>query len=360
MYRVIVISILVDPNSLVFKFAAEMSANQSDFEDQVSMTVDDDEISGYESDCGDSNSAVSDRFDVFTRNGMIRLEEENSAHDIIKTCFLSGMGFAGGDTNLVAIHKNVSSDLTRQARFESFKIFSQAVAQKCGGDAKVKYAWYGGSKDELCEILVHGFSRCREPAPNEQSYGVGVHLFSPVFAYDGALSSAVDERGLRHMLLCRVILGKMETVAPGSKQSHPSSKEMDTGVDNLQFPRRYVVWSAFMNSHIFPVYVVSFKAPSPNVVSGIHPGIQPRQANTSKPTSPWVTFPALMFTLAKFLPPPKMLLIVKSHNEFRAKRITRPQLIRKVRQIVGDNLLIQVIKGFRSKSLHPASAKRTV
>lgn len=185
MYRVIVISILVDPNSLVFKFAAEMSANQSDFEDQVSMTVDNDEISGYESDCGDSNSAVSDRFDVFTRNGMIRLEEENSAYDIIKTCFLSGMGFAGGDTNLVAIHKNVSSDLTRQARFESFKIFSQAVAQKCGGDANVKYAWYGGSKDELCEILVHGFSGCREPAPNEQSYGVGVHLISPVFAYDG-------------------------------------------------------------------------------------------------------------------------------------------------------------------------------
>lgn len=66
------------------------------------------------------------------------------------------------------------------------------------------------------------------------------------------------------MLLCRVILGKMETVAPGSKQYHPSSKEMDTGVDNLQFPRRYVVWSAYMNSHIFPVYVVSFKAPSPN------------------------------------------------------------------------------------------------
>lgn len=54
-----------------------------------------------------------------------------------------------------------------------------------------------------------------------------------------------------------------------------------------------------------------------SVVSGIQPSIQPRQANTSKPTSPWVTFPALMFTLAKFLPPPKMLLIVKSHNEFR-------------------------------------------
>ncbi|KAI5352335.1 hypothetical protein L3X38_005226 [Prunus dulcis] len=52
------------------------------------------------------------------------------------------------------------------------------------------------------------FGRCREPAPNEQSYGVGVHLISPVFAYDGALSSAVDERGLRHMLLCRVIWGR--------------------------------------------------------------------------------------------------------------------------------------------------------
>ncbi|KAI5352336.1 hypothetical protein L3X38_005227 [Prunus dulcis] len=91
--------------------------------------------------------------------------------------------------------------------------------------------------------------------------------------------------------------------------------------------------------------LVSFKAPSPNVVSGIQPSIQPRQANTSKPTSPWVTFPALMFTLAKFLPPSKMLLIVKCHKRIQSKE---------------DFASTADTETFRSKSLHPASAKRTV
>ncbi|KAM0987461.1 hypothetical protein ACFX13_011770 [Malus domestica] len=325
-----------------------MSTDQFEFEDQISMTIDnDEEILDSGSDCGDSNAAVSDRFGVFTRSGMIRVDDESLEHEIIKKSFVSGMGLAGRDTNIVAVHKNLSSDPTRKARFESFKIFSQAVASKCGGNASVKYAWYGGSKEELCDVLVHGFNRCREPVPNEVSYGVGVHMIPAKFTCDGALSSAVDESGLKHILLCRVILGKAEMVAPGSKQSQPSCKEVDTGVDNLVNPRRYVVWSAIMNSHIYPCYVVSFKAPNtlPNVVSGVPTAQQ--SALRQPPTSPWMSFPALMSILSKFLPPQKMQLLVACHNEFRANKVTRPQLIQRVRQIAGDRLLIGVIKSVK-------------
>ena len=80
--------------------------------------------------------------------------------------------------------------------------------------------------------------------------------------FHSALSSEVDEYGLRHVLLCRVILGDMEVVSPGSNQFHPSSQKFDSGVDNLADPRRYIVWSAYMNSHIFPIFMISFKAPS--------------------------------------------------------------------------------------------------
>lgn len=76
-----------------------------------------------------------------------------------------------------------------------------------------------------------------------------------------ALSSDADENGVRHMLLCRVILGKTEVVPRGSKQFQPSSKEFDSGVDNPLAPRRYIIWNAFMNSHILPEYLLSFKAP---------------------------------------------------------------------------------------------------
>lgn len=77
-----------------------------------------------------------------------------------------------------------------------------------------------------------------------------------------ALSSAGDENGLRHLLLCRVILGNTEAIFPGSKQFKPTSKEFDSGVDDILAPRRYIIWSAYMNSYILPSYAISFKAPS--------------------------------------------------------------------------------------------------
>ena len=40
-----------------------------------------------------------------------------------------------------------------------------------------RYAWYGGTREELLEIVKHGFSHCGKPV-HGQSYGVGVHLAS--------------------------------------------------------------------------------------------------------------------------------------------------------------------------------------
>lgn len=64
------------------------------------------------------------------------------------------------------------------------------------------------------------------------------------------------------MVLCRVILGNMEIVHHGSKQFHPSSESFDSGVDDPENPRHYVVWSMNINTHIYPEYVVSFKVPA--------------------------------------------------------------------------------------------------
>lgn len=70
-----------------------------------------------------------------------------------------------------------------------------------------------------------------------------------------------DENGLQHMLLCRVIMGNMELIHPGSEQLEPSNENYDSGVDDLQNPNRYIVWEMYMNSHIYPEYVVSFRVP---------------------------------------------------------------------------------------------------
>lgn len=72
----------------------------------------------------------------------------------------------------------------------------------------------------------------------------------------------VDENGVRHMAFCRVIMGSMERMHPGSGQSCPSSKDFDSGVDDVQNPAHYIVWTMNANSHIYPEYVISFKLPA--------------------------------------------------------------------------------------------------
>lgn len=64
------------------------------------------------------------------------------------------------------------------------------------------------------------------------------------------------------MVFCRVILGNMEAVCPGTKQYRSSCKDFDSGVDDLQNPRFYIIWTMNMNTHIYPEFVVKFKISS--------------------------------------------------------------------------------------------------
>lgn len=88
---------------------------------------------------------------------------------------------------------------------------------------------------------------------------VAFRRFDLLFIY----SANIDDNGVQHLVFCRVILGNLELLHPGSRQFHPSSKDFDSGVDNLTKPTYYVVWRMNMNTHIYPESVVSFKA-APN------------------------------------------------------------------------------------------------
>ena len=57
-------------------------------------------------------------------------------------------------------------------------------------------------------------------------------------------------------------MGNMELVRPGSRQFQPNSSDYDSGVDDVQSPRYYIVWNMNMNTHIYPEFVVSFKVSS--------------------------------------------------------------------------------------------------
>ena len=75
------------------------------------------------------------------------------------------------------------------------------------------------------------------------------------------MKSVKDESGLRHVLLCGVIRGKVEEVNRGSRQIVPIAKEFDSGVDSLLCPTKYIIWNAFITTRIFPCYILTFSSP---------------------------------------------------------------------------------------------------
>lgn len=80
--------------------------------------------------------------------------------------------------------------------------------------------------------------------------------------FHSASYSDVDENCLSYMILCRIIMGNVEVVHPGSMQSQPSSEKFDSGVDDLKAPKHYVIWDKNMHTHIYLEYVVTFKLSS--------------------------------------------------------------------------------------------------
>ncbi|PON42526.1 Poly(ADP-ribose) polymerase [Trema orientale] len=279
-------------------------------------------------------------------NGLVRLFEGDRVHDLIKRRFISGLGPIGAETTVVSIHRNTHSSIVGQARLQSFQIFRKAMENKCGGgNANVRFAWYQPScKDEISEVVSHGFAHFgRKPHNNNGLYGHGLYLSPDDSAIECVGGSSPDGDGIRHLLLCRVILGKPELVRIGSEQYLPSSEEFDSGVDDLHKPRKYIIWGTHMNTCVLPEYVISFRAPP------CSKGFARTQESFRRPTSPWMPFPILISVLSKFLPPPPVALISKYHKDYKEKKIARNELIQRVRKIAGDELLISVIKSFRSK-----------
>ncbi|XP_019152539.1 PREDICTED: probable inactive poly [ADP-ribose] polymerase SRO5 isoform X2 [Ipomoea nil] len=196
---------------------------------------------------------------VAVENGLIRVHEDDRIHEIVSQKLVAGLGNVGNHTTIEAIHRNGFRSLTKKAKLQTFEIFAKAAEKESGGNANVRYAWFGGSKEEINTIVSHGFLPYMI---NNGSYGHGIYLSPDHFPLGSVKCAVGDENGVRHLLLCRVILGKMEVVASGSGQWHPSSQDQFasvSGVDDLVSPSKYIVWSSNMNTHILPQYVVSFR-----------------------------------------------------------------------------------------------------
>ncbi|KAA0055226.1 putative inactive poly [Cucumis melo var. makuwa] len=332
-------------NGIEVFVGSSKNTGNDDFSDRFSDAGDSSTGHDQDSVVSDSESGISgpSMEQLEWRNeGLVKLVEEDKIYDLIKRRFLTGLGLLGPQTTVSAVYKNSHSTHIGQARLHTFQIYSQAVEKKNSGNANVKYAWLGASKDQINSILDYGFSHCNKPE-SSQFLGSGIYLSPDNHPLESLEDTVVDGDGLRHLLLCRVVLGKSELIHPGSRQNHPSCEAFDSGADDLFAPKKYIVWSTHMNTHILPEYLISFRTPPR--LKGTLKARQPFRM----PTSPWMPFPSLISVLSKYLPAPEIAMITKYHKDHRDHKISRHELIKRVRLIAGDKLLIHVIKSFRTQ-----------
>ncbi|XP_031374642.1 inactive poly [ADP-ribose] polymerase RCD1-like isoform X2 [Punica granatum] len=180
--------------------------------------------------------------------------EEELDPDFVQKMFLVNITSFG---SVDIVDSQSCSSALGQARFELFHKQAE-ITKKHRGDANIQYAWLAITSEALSSVMTYGIGSCGA-LTNKSIYGTGVHLTSANYPNISAKYCDVDEKGIRHMVYCRVIMGNMEHVHRGSKQFHPSSEEFDSGVDDLQNPTHYVVWTMNVNTHIYPEFVISFK-----------------------------------------------------------------------------------------------------
>ncbi|XP_072972221.1 probable inactive poly [ADP-ribose] polymerase SRO2 [Typha angustifolia] len=285
--------------------------------------------------------------ETFTTHGMerprwsqvVKLDEGDRFYKVVEKLFLAGMRKVDPGTFVTSIHKCSHAVPPACFRSRTFQMKSE-MTRSIRGDANVKFGWYGAPENNVAAVLAHGFGQPNNNVLGCYARGVGVHLSPPHSPYPSSLLTETDEKGERHILLCRVIVGKQEKVQAGSSQFHPSSDEFDSGVDDLTNPRWYVVWSTHMNSHILPEYVVSYKC----VKQQQGPW---RLATSATKNSASLCFSKLYAEIERFLPSSRVQALQVAFNRYKEGKINKVTFIRYLRSVAGDKLLATTIKKVR-------------
>ncbi|WOL16654.1 putative inactive poly [Canna indica] len=302
-------------------------------------------------------------------------------HHVIKAVqdmLLEGLGKFIGAKDIVGILRTPFKDNLGVVRFSHFQDQVDITKKMCD-NPNIRYAWLASSKDAVEEMMMHGVLK----RPVKKYFcNNGIHLAHANYSDISASYSDVDENGVIHMMLCRILMGNVELIQPGTKQCQPSNKIFDTGVDDLVKPKHYIVWDINMHTHIYAEFVVTFKVNSKvkeSLLGNIsnasaltnshtpHNLSQPfvafanqTEAPVSKayptdPTSPLMPFSMLFASLSTNVPPGDMDLIHTYYEEFKKRKISRIDLVKKLREIIGDELLISCVMKLQHK---PPMARR--
>ncbi|KAH7373259.1 hypothetical protein KP509_17G047000 [Ceratopteris richardii] len=210
-------------------------------------------------DCQSAQESCNEGF-LELGNGVCLLKKDDSDYFFVKEKFISGLGSLSRYTSVMSIHRCVFERTTAQVRLETFRKQMQAVASS-RGDANVRYAWHGTSKKGIQGIISHGFGKSGVPK-HGAICGSGFYLAPEGNSLRSLINSDMDEQGTQYMLLCKVIMGGTDEIQLEGQQFSPSSEDYDTCVDITERPSQFT-WTAHMNTHILPQFIVKFKLSEP-------------------------------------------------------------------------------------------------
>ncbi|XVE95105.1 hypothetical protein REPUB_Repub02eG0068000 [Reevesia pubescens] len=253
------------------------------------------------------------------------LRETEISYLLVKNHFLNGMSRVDAGAKITSIHQCKREEPLDKARLKVLQN-QMEMTKAARGTSNMVFAWYGASAKAVESILAHGFGLPSE-VPVTDVHGVGVYLSPITLPHLSSKLAVADDNGVKHLILCRVILGNVEKVESGSQQCHPSSVDFDTGSDDPMNPKCYVVWSNNVNRHILPECVVSFR-PSVNM-----------QGQSTPVVCGKYSLEKLYSKIKSSLPPAKFREAWISYYNYRAGKIAKDPFIRELRGIAGDEVL---------------------
>ncbi|XP_013731575.2 inactive poly [ADP-ribose] polymerase RCD1 isoform X1 [Brassica napus] len=355
--------------------AGEPRLNLEECSDESGDSMDDDPA---EDSCSRRiEPAVSkwDETDAIAVSGVKPAGAEGLDKDAVKKMFAVGTASLG---HVAVLDVGRFSSEIAEARLELFQKQVE-ITKKHRGDANVRYAWLPAKREVLSGIMMQGLG-VGGAFIRKSMYGVGIHLTAADCPYFSARYCDIDENGVRYMVLCRIIMGNMELLRGDKAQFFSGGEEYDNGVDDVENPKNYIVWNINMNTHIFPEYVVRFKLSVPHNAEGDmvarhdNSGVTlegpkdlpPPQvdsngpergsgsansvgSSTTKPKSPWMPFPTLFAAISPKIAEKDMCFINADYQQLREKKMTRGEFVRKLRGIVGDDLLRSTITALQNQ-----------
>ncbi|KAJ8762460.1 hypothetical protein K2173_007899 [Erythroxylum novogranatense] len=262
------------------------------------------------------------------------LPEGEIVFSMYKDFFLSGMRGVDPGVTITAIYQCTRVGPLEKARYEVFEKQTE-LTRALRGSCNTVYAWHGASAKVVDNILAYGFGVQGKNSAGVEPYRSGILLSPLALPFESAKLAEADSKGEKHVMLCKVILGNVEKVELRSKQFYPSSVHYDNGADDPRNPKWYTVWSSNMNSHIIPECVLSFKLS--NSVQG----------HVRSLTSLRYSLQELCKKIRNLLPPSKCQEVETLYNASKDGKLAKNILIRRLRQVAGDEVLKTAIQELR-------------